>query len=661
VGSPLEYNLFKAGWGYLRFRDRKGYKARRWRLGDHPRFRVPFREAATHRWGWFNRGGLQGERAAAAAAEVKTSPLYNGETPPLVGGPYAAVYWSLQPWGRGSRWRTRPTDRARYVWIQTVKSGYAQEHDATGWSTACTGPTGVNYSLLGEVEFPVVAPPDEYVRPWRPDPPEVVIPHPGAPLRCRLVRWVSPVWRVYWVFATLWSTLFTMVTWMVGRVLLWGGATPVLLVWYTLQEGWSTLRGWAARAVWASPGFQTLRWTYTAWVLAYNVEDETTYLMVNHPDEEADDNYADDDDDPAGEQMTPEAAGAAGLLREDPNVPWEWWWYKDFDEFYEEGLEMAMEILTEDLPHGARLVWGPWVDFWFRLPLWGVLDGVAALAVAAKLDYQRWWWRVLSRGNTPGRVVGRWWKVPVVLGVNTLHMGMALLVGATAAGVLDPSTLRVWVVYSCGLPWHEEYYWGWVVGWLLTSMAVLGPRGWRRYLEGLGWGNLVYLLVGGSSLVYPEDYYPHRAATVVRSGLNNRTLGMYFKVAYVPEEADRPGTGVLPYARVDSARVVPAAVVGYNQTPWELDADDGGYRFQTVPHLVDREEEETPEYPRFIGGRWAQDMALRHPSRRRNNFYDVDYVTDLGSPSYTWPTYYMNARNRTTQHEANTSETTTYE
>jgi hypothetical protein len=432
------------------------------------------------------------------------------------------------------------------------------------------------------------------------------------------------VWWIYWVVATGWALLLEGILAFVIWILALGGAAPFLMMMYILREVWSTFKEWAARAIWAAPTFQTVRWTYTAWVLAYNAEDETTDMVVPKWEEEDNDNYADDDDDPSGEQMLPEAAGATDLLREEPNSPWEWWWYKDLDEFYEEGLEMAQEILTEDLPYGVRLIFGPWVDFWFRLPLWGVLDMMAALVVATKLDYQRWWWRTLSRGNTPTQVMGRWWKIPLVLVVNTLQLVGALWVGITFAGALDSSTITVWVVYSCGLPWHDEYYWGWVAGWLFFAVRLMGPRGWRTYLDGLGWSNLVYLFVGSSSLVYPEDYYPHRSATVVRSAINNRTLGNYFKIIYAPEESDRPSAGVLSYAQVDSARVTPAAVIGYNETPWELDIDD---------------------------------MALRHPSRKRNNFYDVDYVTDLGAAGYTWPSYYMNARNRHTRHEANLGET----
>lgn len=658
VATPLEYNLNNEGMGYFRFMDRKAYKARRWRLGDHPRWGVPFKERQIQRWGWFHEGGLQGERAALAEAPTREAPVYNPEVPPLQGGAYAAVYWSLQPWGRGSRWRTRPTDRARYVWVSTVVGGYAQEHDAVQWSHACTAPTGVNYSQLGELEFPRVNPPGRYVRQARWTPPEDEPAVAGVPpwVVRTLVRWTYPVWWVYWVVAQGWALVLGLALW-VGYYAVWWAGAPLVWGWYTLCEGWATLVDWSARVVWASPGVQTLRWTYTAWVLAYNAEDDPTDGVVPTWEEENEENFAEEEVDPTGEAMLPEAAGAVHLLREEPTSPWEWWWYKDWDDFYDEGVEMALEILTEEVSYVARLVWSPWVDFWFRLPLWAVLDGGAALVVAAKLDYQRWWWRVLSRGNTPTRVVGRWWKVPLVVGVTLLHGGAALGVGVTLAGVLDASTLHVWVVYTCGLPWHDEYYWGWIAGWVALAVRLVGPTGWRSYLEGLGWSNLGYLLVGGSSLVYPEDYYPHRSATVVRSLVNNQTLGTFFKFSYFPDEADRPKAGVLPYALVDSARVTPAAVVGYNEMPWEVDSDDGGYQAQSIPHLVDREEI-TPEYPRFVGGRWAHDMARRHPHHQRNNFYDVDYVTDMNTPTYTWPTYYANARNRHTRHDANLGEST---
>ena len=112
--------------------------------------------------------------------------------------------------------------------------------------------------------------------------------------------------------------------------------------------------------------------------------------------------------------------------------------------------------------------------------------------------------------------------------------------------------------------------------------------------------------------------------------------------------------GVLPFAQVDTTRVVPAQHRGYNEFPWEVDFDDGGYQFQGIPHLDDKEDL-TEEYP-LDWPRWSRDMTEAHPGYLRNNYYEVDYVTEMWWHNYTWPDYYVNDRNQQVVYSANSGQ-----
>jgi len=90
ISIPLDYNHYTRTGRFFRLPKRGRTTGRRWKLGQHPRWAPPFKEARTLRWGWF--WNTPWGATVADAREHPSDPFQ----PPHRGGLAAGVYWSVQ-------------------------------------------------------------------------------------------------------------------------------------------------------------------------------------------------------------------------------------------------------------------------------------------------------------------------------------------------------------------------------------------------------------------------------------------------------------------------------------------------------------------------------------------------------------------------------------
>jgi len=291
---------------------------------------------------------------------------------------------------------------------------------------------------------------------------------------------------------------------------------------------------------------------------------------------------------------------------------------------------------------------------------------MTVMLAALKLDTQRLWYNVLTNGNTidlttraTTRVVGRWWKWPLVAFRFLGHWALTFILMGLLSHQLDYSVLKLWVTYSLGFTFHDEYYLLWLCFCVGTSVWLIGPASWKGYLfHEIGLSNLLFLLVGSSSLTFPEEYYPHRGRNFFLNEWISRSYRFVWKTGYSDETAsDRIKSGVYGNTHTDDFRITLAQVHGYNDFYWEWEIDDApsntGF---AIPHLDDF----TMYRRHFPTNPLRLDLNLekRHPSFARSNFYDIHFVVNDAPSKYVWPAQHYTGpvRNRQTLYTRNQSE-----
>lgn len=649
IVRPIEYNYNYPDRGYHKLQKKRRPGARRWKLLQHPYLATPFREVAQLRATWW--------KSTALGQRLTTPTEVDHQVMPLVGGFFSAVYWSFHRWGR-SRWRTRPVRRATRVFVQSVKSGSAREHDAgDAWGTASSAPTGVLQSL--QLENEVLQPPS-----YRP------LFSLSRPLRrrrwrtqaTRVVAWFSrAVWR--WVVTPVWTPYA------------WVGVTLCWLAWRIRQVAWF-LMGTAVAATtfvihlvfrqlfrpagqylthWVKERrvVKTAAWVWTSWLLAYTTDNQQAELEVNQMEDDGYNILLEEEFDLATEHEQDYDQLGEGVHTQQPQLtPFTNRWYKDWDSFWDDLLESGDDFFFSEVPHRLGLLARPWVDFLVRLPLWGLAEGVTLVVLTAKLEYHHRWHSLLTRGDTPGRVRGRWWKLPVVAVVCLLRWVPPVVVCWGIFTQLDYSTLRVTVCYTWGLAWREEYFVTWFLFSGLSAVALVGPAGWKHFLfQELGLANLLGIYLAGTEATFPEDYYPARPVSLVeRLHQTTHTAPPKSGVEIDWWGVDRPDTGSgAGWSSYDEARLVVARQYGYDSAPYDPEMDLDALWFVFPPHLAFQEN--APMYHKDVFVPSPLLRAYRDTHGVRINQYDLPFNMDTPSlwdisPPRDWTNNHRDERQR---------------
>ena len=506
ISIPLDYNHYTRTGRFFRLPKRGRTTGRRWKLGQHPRWASPFREVRLFRWGWW--WGTPWGATVEAARAAPSDP----EDPPLRGGFRAGVYWSVQKWGR-SRWKTRPSGRAGHVFVDSIKRTPSMEHDASQWGGASSAGAGVLLGLEPQWILRGVprGVPTRGVR--------------GRPLRRRwLLRggWslVGPFWWVYSGVARGWCFLFWVIRVGAGAVaatvgVSFRGATRFTRL---LTRG---VTRWVAYHLKENSLVRAATWGVTSWSLVYSAENDRTELGNPVYDyEEPNDTYFNYElDHPQEGHPDFDQLGGEGIWSNFPQKnPFKINWTNNDPSVGVTPVEELINLLTREVPHRVGLLVRPLVDGLVRYPGWSALEGASLVVLGVKLSLQRGWLAVLTKFPTGGVLLRR------ILG------GVLLVGGIYGVGSqLSYSDLRVWLVYSVGVPWREEYYLGW--WWLVTLgvARVAAPGGVKDFLfRQVGWSHLGGLFVGATEAAPPEEYQPARPpGGVFRGGINygTRTKG----------------------------------------------------------------------------------------------------------------------------------------
>jgi len=649
VGTPLEYNLYSpfAGFGRLLKRRRQG--ARRWKLGQHTVWGPPHLQARAARWSWFKETPL--------GALLDQPPL--GAAPPtgatqgsLLGG----VYWSAQVWGR-SRW-TRPVGRQATGFVWALKGGTTVEKDSQQWGRAGTSGVGIFLSLAAELELRTR---------WASSSPSGGARDlhssrgftRGGYLQRKVwyfVRWLfwamlagvwflfTPVWKIYAFLGQgfCYTAWWIRRGWWRGRSI--SSAGSELITQLGTRLVWTPLHQYVVHWVKDTPFFKTLSWVWVSWVLVYSSDDDQSKLNLTPAEasEDGSQEYSLDEIEPTGENV-PDEERDDDIHEGVPRIPYWESWGPDLDFAYDEGLDHVEYFFFEEIPYRVGFFFQPLLDVALRLPLWGLLEGFSLLTLTVKLEYQRGWAKVLSRG---GSRKGRWWKIPLLLLKGILHFGVWLTLIWVAGSTLSYSTLRLEVVL-CGWPWREEYYLFW---WGLITVLVtklVGPRGVKNFFfNQIGWANLGGLFWGATEVAQPESYQPDRPVNPLVSGartlggINMRRHKSYDDILYHVRETDLYAGGQVN-AGFDETLLVLAHMYEHGDSlNWD-EADEENY-FNIPLHLAHSLEEETdPVYSIFGVPKERNEFrsrGFREPHLVRTNYYDLTYDSMLGR--YRPPVYF---------------------
>lgn len=637
VATPLMYNLYQPIEGYPRFNQRARVGARRWRLGQHPRWGPPHLEARQLRWSWFTTqtplGGLWSSWVGAGS---------EAKLPPGGVGLAAGAYWTTQKWGR-SRWFSRPPPgRNAALFVQTVKGGYHVEGDVPptgGWGRVGASGVAALLSLVGEFEM----------RPFRGNPP------PGrwiTPRQSVLVRWsymvrrwgwqflaiplwrlCTPLWWVYSIIAKGWCWIFAAPRWVFHYIIIAvqvGTTFASNLLWYqTMDPLGRYITHWVKDTSW----WKTLGWIWTSWLLVYSSEDDQAELeipVIYAIDDVTQENFLEEVELPQWEHPPEENEGDEGVHGGVPRFPYQdaWRWGTEFA--MDTAKDTTWAALVDELYYGVGFVLGPLVDVLLRWPLWSFLEGLSLVGLSLKLESQRVWARLLRWGGGYHR--GRWWKIPLLATRAVLGVTWWIFLVGWMGTILDYSTFRLELLLAWGVPWREEYYLLWWVLVVAVVSRLVAPRGVRKFLfTEVGWTNWGGLFWGVVEIAPPEKYYPSRPPGLVYRGLTNlgglplsRWKSPDNVVVELREDRSHLGgytNGLIP----DEAQIIWATKwqTGENYSHEEI--DESCY-FAYPIHLAHTEDYENI----FRWGRVPPNNELRHRAPRephllRNNYYELPW------------------------------------
>ena len=141
----------------------------------------------------------------------------------------------------------------------------------------------------------------------------------------------------------------------------------------------------------------------------------------------------------------------------------------------------------------------------------GFLELVTLLSLTVKTEFQVRWYHILTLGNVGTKVVGRWWKVPLVILKCSVRWLVWLIFFLWLQNHLTLVELKLLVTYDMGLTWFDEYYLAWLGLSFLVSTYIVGPPSVREYcFDELGLEGFLFLGVGSSTVSINEVYQPNR-------------------------------------------------------------------------------------------------------------------------------------------------------
>ena len=614
VTTTLEYNKFEE-LPYDLDMQRKKTNHKRYKPRDHPVWGEILTQANTSYYTWLKQSLVlklaHKHRIDPKRRDPRYNEINNPTAHPQQSGPWSYLFWSTVPWGRGSYWRTKPVNRAKRVFIDSVCSGFLSEKESRNPTTAGLLASTVRSSTLAEnnlfqmsakviqvyhqaVEFyctslpgklppppplPVVdlnhhsldhgnnvfvntttvkadtQPTDTYVSVlWRRlvnlvnyghrantrQKRQLLVsawPHLVACYKKRQHRtWYLrnavhfAGWNVYGVYCALKQTLKNTYT-LIKNVVF----SPFWLVRYLIKKGWRYLRTvfrfvvnvktllseewqiFLRRTFFQKRAWRRFRWAYHAWTHVYVSDDFADEMLNPEVDVEVGNWVENDEDDQAvdyGEELESEGTYWNALNPEE----WDGYWNHDIEDYFDESREIMGDLLFEEIPYYVKLCLQPVTDLIVRLPVWGLLEGLSIGVIWLKREWQLLWIKQLLKGG----------PLTVVLIVlrRLLHAALWVVVYATLVNLVSPDELNLFITYSCGMVFYDEYY---VLWWSLCfglTVWLIGPHPLREYLfRELGPENIAFVTLAGVVLCTPEEYYTQRPLSDLQRLYQDRTLG----------------------------------------------------------------------------------------------------------------------------------------
>ena len=327
---------------------------------------------------------------------------------------------------------------------------------------------------------------------------------------------VHTFYMLFFVFKTLFLSPFWLVRYVIKkfvRAVKFFFRTIVNIKNLLLEAGHESFKN----AIFNKRGWRRFRWAYHAWLHVYASDNFGDEMLNPEVDVEAGNWVENEEDDLAvdyGEELESEGTYWTAL---NPDQ-WESYWNPDVDDYFDESKEIMADLLFEELPYYINLVVQPFVDFMVRLPFWGLLEGLSVFALWLKREWQLFWMRQLLKG-------GRLALFLVVL-KRLIHALVWIFVYTTGINLVSPDELNLFITYSCGLVFYDEYYILWFALVFMFTAWLVGPHPLKEYLfNELGPENIGFITLAGIVLCTPEEYYTQRPLSDPIRLYQDRTLG----------------------------------------------------------------------------------------------------------------------------------------
>lgn len=615
VAQPLEYNFFKKDTFYGTLYKKRTHKSKEYRLGKHPVWGPPLFDLRTEKWRRLVTsvtGGLLG--SAKLSDSAFPADLQDINVAPVVPGWWSGVYWTFHRWGR-SKWRTRPSGRAKSTFIKTLRLGVSFEKEETQWSCAGSSSTGVRTSLSVEWELKRPKNTKAYI------PPIPRVAWPTRPSRLprwtKLVNWLTwcgrrvallatyivtchlyfvvlgllgPFFWLYHLYGRFWCWFFLVFPSIVRyRVL--NFLKPVFWLWYfVVRLFWLSVAP-IRDLIRYSPVYRNLNWLYFAWLSVFNTEDQNaeTNIQEDFIDDEFVHHYAEEEIDYLGENFVESDTLQGNSIHNEQRgmlFSLSFFFNNDLDDYLHDFSDTADDVFLHEIPYYFRLLFTPVIDLFVKLPLWGVLEGISLLGVWFQHEYKRAWYNFLAKPRLS--VISRLFRNVIILLKNFIHFVCWCGLFVYLVTLITFDSLKIYVIYELNLTWFDEYYLFWLFFSFGTTVFFMGPSFLKSYIwVELGLDNAAFLLVSPLSLAHPEDYYPHRAPLGIHRFVVDRVgdleeQGELDLAVFNPEQGlwgpwDRPGNSITPVGTYDNIRAVMAQMyeIPIEQVPHDDQGDEG--------------------------------------------------------------------------------------
>lgn len=444
-----------------------------------------------------------------------------------------------------------------------------------------------------------------------------------------LLRWVAyylwfylftPVWTVYYWVAKFYSYALR------GLVWFWGD------FWFEYRN-WLRLYLAVVKLMVVNPfnGIQNflrqtrfvrlMTWVYTSWLyvdILENYQREQDLATFAEEDEARIDGDIDPEDERAQPEDEPDDT-SVGFDQNDHifglkvfyhgNPAWEWYIHHvPSEELYD---------LAEEASYLVRFIVRPFVDFIVFLPIWSFLELASLWLEVIKMEYHRMWLKIILYGNRPGRIRGRWWKIPLVLVKNSIRLTIWMGFTFWMVDLIKSEDLKILITYNLGYHWFEEYYYLYVAICLVASTYLLGPIPVRDFFfKELGFENLAYIFTVPASISRPESYQPQRPAWKTQQHFTRFELQFGEKEEAIGED---PINGRIfsefpnDIVSFDDIRAVLAQFTEFEHTPSMVHENN--------QECIDRMDP-------LVASEYMFNLSERHPSYLRNEW--------LREPRYRW-------------------------